>query len=141
VKPAYASAVTERLAALGDYLEELQPLGEYSLEEYLDDNRLRRMGERLLQLIVESASDAARMLMLGRGYNPGPSHAACFLNMAKRHLLSRDLADRLTEYVSLRNVVVHDYLALNDRMIHQQIEEAGQVFGEFLQQMRRQLKQ
>lgn len=141
MKPAYASAVTERLAALGDYLEELEPLRDYSLEEYLDDNRLRRMGERLLQLIVESASDAARMLMLGRGYNPGPSHAACFHNLARRHLLSHDLAGRLAEYTSVRNVVVHDYLALDDRMIYQQIKEARQVFGEFLRQMRRQIQE
>lgn len=140
MKPTYVAAVTERLAALRGYLEELAPLASVSRDEYLADSRLRRAAERLLQLIVESASDAARMLMLGRGYNPGPSHVACFQNMAKRHMLSRNLADRLIEYVSLRNVVVHDYLTLNDEMVYRQVESAEAVFGEFLEQMKQALE-
>jgi uncharacterized protein YutE (UPF0331/DUF86 family) len=136
MKPTYAAAVTERLAAMQGYLEELAPLAAVSLEEYLSDSRLRRAAERLVQLVVESASDAARMLMLGRHYNPGPSHVACLQNMAKRHLISRNLADRLIEYVSLRNVVVHDYLTLDDEMVYRQVQNAEAVFGEFLEQMK-----
>jgi len=136
MKPSYAAAVTERLAAMQGYLEELAPLAAVSLEEYLSDSRLRRAAERLVQLVVESASDAARMLMLGRHYNPGPSHVACLQNMAKRRLISRNLADRLIEYVSLRNVVVHDYLTLNDETVYRQVQNAEAVFGEFLEQMK-----
>jgi uncharacterized protein YutE (UPF0331/DUF86 family) len=135
MKHTYASAVTERLAAMREYLDELGPVAGGGLAAYLADSRLRRAGERLLQLVVESASDAARMLMLGRGYNPGPSHAACFQNMGKRRLLSRELADRLVEYVSLRNVVVHDYLTLDDTVVFHQIEQAETIFGEFLNEM------
>ena len=139
MKETYASAVTERLAALRDYLDELRPLAAGSLEDYLQDEVLRRAAERLLQLVVESASDAARMLMLGQGRNPGPSHATCFLNMTKHHLLERDLAQRLVEYVSLRNVVVHDYLTIDDELIWRQAREAEEIFGEFLRQLRRAL--
>ena len=136
MKRTYAAAVTERLAAMHGYLEELAPLAALSLDQYLADSEKRRAAERLLQLVVESATDAARMLMLGKGYNPGPSHVACFENMRKRHLLSRHLADRLIEYVSLRNVVVHDYLTLNDETVYNQVREAGGVFADFLGQMR-----
>lgn len=136
MKRAYAAAITERLAALRGYLDELAPLAALPLEQYLADSEKRRAAERLLQLVVESASDAARMMMLGKGFNPGPSHVACFENMRKRHLISRPLADRLIEYVSLRNVVVHDYLTLDDEFVHGQVRGAGEVFGEFLQQMR-----
>ncbi len=136
MKRAYATAVTERLAAMRGYLEELAPLAALSLDQYLADSEKRRAAERLLQLTVESATDAARMLMLGKGYNPGPSNVACYDNMRKRKLISRHLADRLIEYVSLRNVVVHDYLTLNDETVYREVQEAGAVFGEFLQQMR-----
>jgi uncharacterized protein YutE (UPF0331/DUF86 family) len=136
MKHAYAAAVTERLAAMRGYLDELGPLAALTLEQYLADSEKRRAAERLLQLVVESASDAARMLMLGRGYNPGPSHAACFDNMRKRHLLSRQLTDRLVEYVSLRNVVVHDYLTLNDETVFRQVQGAEKAFAEFLRQTR-----
>jgi uncharacterized protein YutE (UPF0331/DUF86 family) len=132
----YAAAVTERLAAMRGYLDELGPLAALTLEQYLADSEKRRAAERLLQLVVESASDAARMLMLGRGYNPGPSHAACFDNMRKRHLLSRPLAERLIEYVSLRNVVVHDYMTINDETVYHQVQAAETVFAEFLSQVR-----
>lgn len=136
MKRAYAAAITERLAALRGYLDELAPLAALPLEQYLADSEKRRAAERLLQLVVESASDAARMMMLGKGYNPGPSHVACFENMRKRRLISRQLADRLIEYVSLRNVVVHDYLTLDDEFVYSQVRGAEAVFGEFLQQMR-----
>ena len=136
MKHVYAAAVTERLAAMRGYLEELAPLAVLTLDQYLADSEKRRAAERLLQLVVESSSDASRMLMLGRGFDPGPSHVACVQNMRKRHLISRGLADRLIEYVSLRNVVVHDYLTLNDETVFHQVQQAGEVFTEFLRQMR-----
>jgi uncharacterized protein YutE (UPF0331/DUF86 family) len=136
MKRAYAAAITERLAALRGYLDELAPLAALSLDQYLADSEKRRAAERLLQLVVESASDAARMMMLGRGYNPGPSHVACFENMRKRRLISRSLADRLIEYVSLRNVVVHDYLTIDDEFVYGQVQGAEEVFAEFLREMR-----
>ncbi len=137
MKRVYAAAVTERLAAMRGYLEELAVPAALSLEEYLADNQKRRAAERLLQLVVESATDGARMLMLGKGYNPGPSHVACYENMRKRHLLTRALANRLIEYVSLRNVVVHDYLTLNDETVYREVTGARDVFTEYSRQMRK----
>ncbi|NLO74319.1 MAG: hypothetical protein GX100_09475, partial [candidate division WS1 bacterium] len=69
MKRAHVRAVTERLAAMQAYLEELQEVAATSPEEYFSNSRERRAGERLLQLVVESATDAARMYMLGQGLN------------------------------------------------------------------------
>jgi uncharacterized protein YutE (UPF0331/DUF86 family) len=140
MKRAYIRAVTERLAAMQGYLDELGDVARVTPEQYLENRPLRRGGERLLQLVVESATDAARMFMLGRGLNPGPSHAACFQNLAHRNLLARDLSARLIQYVSVRNVVVHDYLTLDDEAVFRQIQEAPAVFGEFLKEMQRLLE-
>ena len=136
MKRAYVRAVTERLAAMQSYLAELAEVAEAGSEGYLNDSRTRRAGERLLQLVVESGTDAVRMYMLGRGFNPGPSHAACLQNMAHHNLLNRDLVGRLIQYVSVRNVVVHDYLTLDDEAVFRQIEDAPAVFGEFTTRMR-----
>jgi uncharacterized protein YutE (UPF0331/DUF86 family) len=46
------------------------------------------------------------------------------------------LASRLIQYVSVRNVVVHDYLTLDDEAVFRQIADAQAVFGEFLARMR-----
>ena len=136
----YATAVAERLAAMRGYLRELQELGLGTLEAYLEDAKLRRAAERLLQLVVESSSDAARMLMLGLRRNPGPSHAACFHNMAQQRLLDRKLAQRLAEYALVRNVVVHDYLVLDDEMLFAQVRQAPEVFGQFAEEVTQQLQ-
>ena len=140
MKRTYVRAVTERLAAMQGYLEELGDVAGATREQYLENRPLRRGGERLLQLVVESATDAARMYMLGHGLNPGPSHAACFQNMAHRNLLRHDFAARLIQYVSVRNVVVHDYLTIDDDAVFRQIQEAPAVFGEFMKEMRRLLE-
>lgn len=140
MKRAHVRAVTERLAAMQAYLEELQEVAATSPEEYFSNSRERRAGERLLQLVVESATDAARMYMLGQGLNPGPSHAACLHNMMQRNLLPRELTNRLIQYVSVRNVVVHDYLTLDDEAVFRQIQEAPEVFGQYLARMREVLK-
>jgi uncharacterized protein YutE (UPF0331/DUF86 family) len=136
MKHSYVRAVTERLAAMQSYLGELGEVAGATREQYLADNKLRRAGERLLQLVVESSTDAIRMYMLGRGQNPGPSHAACLQNMGHRNLLPHELISRLIQYVSVRNVVVHDYLILDDESVFRQIQEAPAVFGEFLTHMR-----
>ena len=136
MKRAYVRAVTERLAAMRGYLEELGDVAVSTREQYLENRPLRRAGERLLQLVVESATDATRMYMLGHGLNPGPSHAACIQNMGHRNLIRHDLAARLIQYVSVRNVVVHDYLTLDDEAVFRQIEDAAAVFGEFTTRMR-----
>jgi uncharacterized protein YutE (UPF0331/DUF86 family) len=135
MKRSYIRAVTERLAAMQSYLEELGQIAGATPEQYLADSQLRRAGERLLQLVVESATDAIRMCLLGRGQNPGPSHAAALQNMGHRNLLPRELVSRLIQYVSVRNVVVHDYLVLDDEAVFRQIQDAPAVFGEFLREM------
>ena len=43
---------------------------------------------------------------------------------------------RLAGSESLRVGLVHDYLTLNDETVYREVQEAGAVFGEFLQQMR-----
>ena len=55
------SAINRKLIAMEQYLSELEILSQHSLKEYLADFKIKRACERLIQVIVESAIDLAKV--------------------------------------------------------------------------------
>src|SRR5664279_330678 len=106
-------AVTRRLLVLNERLAELaRP--EAALPQQLGANSvLRAAVERWLQLAIEACIDIASHVIASEGWVPPASGKEAFLILANHGRLTLDLAQRLGRAAGMRNVLVHDYVAID----------------------------
>jgi uncharacterized protein YutE (UPF0331/DUF86 family) len=128
-------AVTRRLLILNECLAELaRP--EAALPQQLAANSvLRAAVERWLQLAIEACIDIASHVIASEGWVPPASGKEAFLILANHGRLTLDLAQRLGRAAGMRNVLVHDYVAIDLSQLAHVVEYDLQDLREFAVQV------
>lgn len=129
--------VNRKLQKLTGYLAELEMLEGILLEDYLNDFRHRRAVERLIQLIVDVAVDINTHAVVDAG-NPPPVDAfSSFLEAAKIGLFSREFAQKIAPSTGERNIIVHDYESIDDKIVFDSISEALDLYYQYVNHVNR----
>jgi uncharacterized protein YutE (UPF0331/DUF86 family) len=126
--------VERKLQALSGYLEELQGVFAEDLVAYEADPVRRRAAERLLQLVVEVAVDVNTHVAAELGQIPEDSHHS-FVLAGELGLIRPDLATALAPSAGLRNRLVPEYEALDDRLVHAAVGAALRDYPDYLRQV------
>lgn len=97
-----------KIDQLADYHRELQEwLARPRGPEW--DPLLRRVLERMIQLLVECAADAGDLWLERHGRPLGQSATTVFLNLADAGILNDEALSRYRRYIGSCNRIVHDY--------------------------------
>lgn len=127
--------VTRRkIAKIVAYLGELEEYRDITFEDYLAH---RRAVERILILLIQAATDLVSHLLADRGVVQPDSYREVFEAAAQSGLLDRALAQSLGRAVGLRNILVHEYEQIDDRLVWESIPVALEDFTAFLSAMRK----
>jgi uncharacterized protein YutE (UPF0331/DUF86 family) len=126
--------IERKLQALSGYLDELEAAVPGDFESYLADRLRRRAAERLLQLVVEVAIDVNTHVAAEKGAVPEDNYHS-FLSAGQEGLIEPGLAARLAPSSGLRNRLVHEYDAVDDRMVHAAIHAALEDYRLYLRQV------
>lgn len=129
-----AEVVERKLEALANYLDELRALRPTDLQEYQADLARRRAIERLLQLVVEVATDINTHLAAESGQVPD-DYFESFWSAARLGAIDDDLARRLAPSAGLRNRLVHEYEVLDDAQVFASIDMALDLFPVYIRQI------
>ena len=108
-----ADVLSRRLLALNECLTELGRSDAADPARLAADGMLRAAVERWLQVAVEACVDIASHVIADAGWTPAATGREAFLVLAGHGFLPLDLAERLGTAVGLRNVLVHDYVAVD----------------------------
>jgi uncharacterized protein YutE (UPF0331/DUF86 family) len=127
--------IRRKLSRLNMYLEKLKPVGAHSFEEYLADFYLKTSTERLIQMIVECAADINSHVVLESGERPPEDYSSSFVRAAEVGLITPELANRLKGSGGMRNIIVHDYMEIDDQKIYEVIPKAITDFKEYIRQV------
>jgi uncharacterized protein YutE (UPF0331/DUF86 family) len=117
------------------YLDKLAPIAEKSFKEYVSDFYLKTSTERLIQLIVECASDVNNHVVLELKQRPPEDYASSFIKAAEVGLISHQLADLLKGSGGMRNIIVHEYMDIDDKMVFDVLPKAISDFKEYIKQV------
>jgi uncharacterized protein YutE (UPF0331/DUF86 family) len=104
----------QRLERLLDQLEIARRRGESA---YLEDEDLRMMSERRLELAIQICIDIGAHLVSELSAPPPSDYAGIFSSLAAAGHLDRDLGARLSAAARQRNLLVHLYLELDDSQV------------------------
>ena len=110
--------VRQKQSLLIKYLDELEPLVECSLDEYQADYVKRHAAEKLVELVVEYASDINRHIIESVGQAPPQTYYSTFEEMGKLEVIPVELAARLGSTTGLRNRLVHGYEKVRNDIVY-----------------------
>ena len=103
---------------LDQYLVEFEPYVSIGVEKYLKDREKRYIVGRLIQLIVEVASDINRSVIEAKDNAPSDTYYNSFTRLNELGVLSKELSYRLASTTGLRNRLVHRYEDVEHKIIY-----------------------
>lgn len=129
-----ADRVAARLERLRDLLDRLERVRAGGEDAYLEDPDIRAMSERRLELAVQMCIDLGTQLVMETSARAPENYADVFRSMAEAKLLPTDLADRLSEAAKQRNLLVHLYMEIDDKLVFASLESLDDLrqFGEIV---------
>ncbi|GAB2672223.1 type VII toxin-antitoxin system HepT family RNase toxin [Thalassiella azotivora] len=127
-----AGVVQERLATIRLLLRDLESLGEVTADQLEADRFRRHVVEHVLSQLVQlavSVNSHVAATVLGEAVT---DYRSSFDAAASAGLVDADLAAELKPSVGLRNVVVHEYLDVDVRILAAAVPLARSSYGRYL---------
>lgn len=117
--------LSKKLAALSLYLEDLKRYKDVSFEAFMEGHYEI---ERILELLVMTASDIVFHLLSADGEPAPASYRAAFLKAGEKGIISKELSEKLALSAGLRNILAHEYEDIDYRLLHACIPDAIKDF-------------
>lgn len=127
--------VRRKLSRLTMYLGKIKPIGEKEFKAYKSDFYLKTSAERLIELIVECAIDINNHVVVETGNRPPEDYASSFIKASESGLISPELAEMLKGSAGMRNILVHEYMEIDDEKVYSVIPIAITGYNEYIKQV------
>lgn len=110
--------IMTRLSKLNEYLSFLQKVADYSETEYISDPFIYGASERFLHLAIECSIDIANHIISDMRYRKPESNRDIFEVLSENKIIDKRLTESLGNMASFRNILVHDYLRIDRKMVY-----------------------
>ena len=124
--------LNKKLSLMTMYLNDLMPYKDISFENFMEKHYEI---ERLLELLVMTASDIVFHLISAKGEPAPTSYKAAFLRAGEMGIISEDLSRSLALSAGLRNILVHEYEEIDYSLVHKSIPVAIRDFTVFIREL------
>lgn len=130
----------DKLTALQSYYKELAELQHITFADYLRNRLYKRTVERLLQLIVEAATDINNIVLRETGQEVPVDYYSSFVKMAEANVFPMEFAREIAPSTGLRNIIVHEYEVIDDRVVHASIQNTMKYYMRYMRYLEKYLK-
>jgi uncharacterized protein YutE (UPF0331/DUF86 family) len=127
--------VTRKMLLITSDLEALKPVAGTGLEAYLQNLLHQAMVERYLERAIGRMIDINYHVITELGHPPPSDYHASFVRLAELNVLDREFAGRIAKAAGLRNRLVHEYDALEPRLVFEGLEAALRDVPIYLQRI------
>ncbi|NPV08228.1 MAG: DUF86 domain-containing protein [Anaerolineae bacterium] len=129
VDPEKLRGLIERLRQYTGYLREIVQQDEVA---YLNDPRSVGSARYYLQVSVETCINIANHIIASEGLRSPHDYKDSFTVLNEAGVLPNDLTRRLRDLAGLRNLLVHVYWEVDDRMVYRGIRAELGDFDAFI---------
>lgn len=112
------SVLSARLAALEQYLGILDRFASLDFESYRSDPRNYGAVERFLHLAIECIFDVGAHIAAGLGLERPSRYAEILPLLVRAGVIAAETASRLDNLGGFRNILVHDYVRLDRKLVY-----------------------
>lgn len=119
-----------RLGEIDGYLRELQQVAPDSFEAY-QAIATRRACERILQVAIEAVIDTCALLVSGLRLGVPGDEEDLIAKLEAADVLSKGTAETLRSMKGFRNILVHQYGQVDDRIVYEKTRTGTEDFERF----------
>ena len=127
--------VRRKLNKMIEYIEQLKEVNKYTLDDYLDNFFIKRTSERLVQLIVEVATDINGHIIVDEGYSPPEDYYNSFLKLSETGVISNDFAKELAPSAGLRKRLLYEYEEIDDEIVFKSVKKAIDNYSKYIKEI------
>jgi len=132
--------VLAKMDQLEGYLRELHQIVPKDFVTYQKKVEKRRACERLLQISVEAVIDVCRLLVIGLRLGIPSEEDDLFEKLKIAGIISPQVEEKLKEMKGFRNILVHEYTRMDDKIVYQVARTKLGDFEAFKQEILRYLQ-
>lgn len=126
--------ICKKLKQLASYYQELEQIAAgLTFDNYQKQIVTKRAIERDIQLIVECATDINNMILKQLSKGPAKDYFNSFIELADNQVIEMDFALKLAPSTGLRNILVHEYEKIDDRIVFKSITNVLTFYNKYLQ--------
>ena len=104
-------------------LRQLSRFKNYSFEQIVQSYDTHKIIERILEVIVNEAIDINQYLIAESNLGKLPfDFKESFMLLTKLNVYPHDFAEEISKSVGLRNILVHQYRELDERIFYQAVQ-------------------
>lgn len=131
----------KHLTFLENELKDHETFGTLSWKEYNDDRGKRRNVERWIENIINSSIDIAKLILTSEDRSLPDTYKDTVKNLSLVADFSEEGMEKLSRWVSLRNIISHEYLDIRWASIQKFILESEPFYEDFLKKIENYLKE
>jgi uncharacterized protein YutE (UPF0331/DUF86 family) len=130
----------KHLTFLENELKDYETFGTLSWKEYNDDRGKRRNVERWIENIINSSIDIAKLILTSEDRSLPDTYKDIVKNLSLVADFSEEGMGKLSRWVSLRNIISHEYLDIRWASIQKFISESKPFYEDFLKRVKNYLE-
>lgn len=109
--------VLRKLATLAEYCKQIAEFSGFTVGEYRSDWKTQRIVERTLQMMIELCADIAGHLISDQALRTPETYADTFRVLGESGILTVEQTAVMEKMAKFRNVVVHQYEAVDAEIV------------------------
>lgn len=133
--PEERARVLEYLRFLENEFSEIEQIKEFSWQDYIQDSFKRKVMERWVENLVMSALDIAKIILASEKREI-PQTYKDTLKIFGALYVDPSFGEKFSEFSSLRNILVHEYLDTKWRRIKNFIDQAEKLYPIFIKKIK-----
>lgn len=131
-------SLISRISFLESELKELKEQSNIEWKGFLEDKPRRRNIERMIENIVNALVDISKIVLSDKGTGAIPTtYAEVVLKLSEIKIIRFETAEKLAEYVKLRNFLAHQYLDMRWDKVKRFLRVAPVDFEQFIEQIKK----
>ncbi len=132
--------ILAKIDQLDTYIAELKEIAPNSFAEYQTVEK-KRACERILQVSIEVVIDICNLLVSGLRLGLPAEEEDLFRKLLKADVISEEMSNKLREMRGFRNIIVHEYAQVDDRLVYEAVKTKLEDFSLFRREILAYLKQ
>lgn len=129
--------IFRKMESLGRCVDRIRSKRGFTHEELLHDYDLQDILSVNLQRAVQLSVDIAMHILSDLSGKLPETMGQAFIALHEQGVISDGTASALRSSVGLRNVAVHDYVAVNWQIVQDVVEKHVEVFAEYMREIER----
>lgn len=130
--------IDEKISEVSDFLLELKEIIPPRLDDYLKSLVTKAACERYFEKIVEAMVDLSFMIIKHKKLKMPDDDNGVFKFLAQEEIISEELALKLRKAKGMRNIIVHEYGEIDDKLVFQVVSSKIQLdTEEFLNEIKK----